>query len=564
MVRFLNKIYDEIESRYKKLKRNILTLLLIMSLVLLSIMAIINYNEYQKTLKKEIVGPLKNLVNKTAHSFDLYLEERLSVIKFVAYAYSFEELSEGKTLKHIFWALTSQYKGFIDLGIIDENGIQVSYVGPYKLKGKNYTKQVWFYETIVKGAYISNVFLGYKKFPHIAIAVKRLKEDGGFWILRATIDTKGFEDIIRSMNLDYSSDAFLINSKGILQTSSKHYGKVLEQVQLPIIPSVVSGSDIVKIKGKKLIIVYTPLKHGDYTLLATRPISLAFKSWYGLKREMLLVFVLGIMGIIIASMKLTDLMVKKIKEADLKREAAFRELQHTQKLSAIGRLAAGVAHEINNPMAIINEKAGLMKDLVESSSDFLYKEKFLHLLNDILKAVERTKTITHRLLGFAKRMDVELEELQVNDVIKEVLGFLEKEATYKNVEIRLQLDENLPKIYSDRGQLQQVFLNLLTNALEAVDEERGLIVITSWQEGPEKVAISIQDNGSGMSKETMEHIFEPFFTTKKGYGTGLGLSITYGIVKKLGGDIHVASKESVGTTFTVFLPLRPKLEKGGS
>lgn len=198
-----------------------------------------------------------------------------------------------------------------------------------------------------------------------------------------------------------------------------------------------------------------------------------------------------------------------------------------------------------------------MKDLLETSGEFEYRERFSTLLDDILKAVDRTKTITHRLLGFAKRMEVRFEELQLNDVVKEVLGFLEKEALYKNVEIRLQLDENLPRISSDRGQLQQVFLNILTNALEAVEEE-GLITITSWQDGPDRVAVSVQDNGRGMSKETMEHIFEPFFTTKREYGTGLGLSITYGIVKKLGGDIHVTSQESVGTTFTVFLPLKSK------
>jgi len=550
---------EAIESRYKKLRRNILLLMLLMSLVPLTIMAVINYNEYRRTLKGEIVEPLRGLTGKAAHSLDLYLDERLSAIRFLAYAYSLEQLSNERNLKHVFWALSSQYKGFIDLGLIDENGIQIGYCGPYKLEGKNYSDQAWFHEAVVRGVYVSDVFLGYRRFPHVAMAVKRLEEDGSFWIVRTTIDTKRFEDVIHSMNLDPSGDAFLVNSKGILQTSSRLYGKVLGECPLVISLSPV-GTQVIEAKGpngEELLVAYAQLSHADYVLLVVRPGASVLRSWYSLKREMLVVFLLGILGIIVASLRLTNVIVKRIEVADIRREAAFRELQHSHKLSSIGKLAAGVAHEINNPMAIINEKAGLMKDLLETSGEFEYREKFSTLLDDILKAVDRTKTITHRLLGFAKRMEVRFEELQLNDVVKEVLGFLEKEALYKNVEIRLQLDENLPRISSDRGQLQQVFLNILTNALEAVEEE-GLITITSWQDGPDRVAVSVQDNGRGMSKETMEHIFEPFFTTKREYGTGLGLSITYGIVKKLGGDIHVASQESVGTTFTVFLPLKSK------
>jgi len=551
--------FEGVEGRYKKLKRNMRIIMLLVSLVPLSIMALINYNEYKRNLKTEILTPLRNLASKAAHSFDLYLEERLSTIRFIAFAHNLKELSEENNLKHIFWALSSQYKGFIDLGVIDENGVQVSYAGPYKLKGKIYAQQTWFQEVIIKGIYVSDVFLGYRKFPHVAIAVLRRREDGSFWILRATLDTKKFEDLIGAVYLGPDSDAFLINKNGILQTPSRYYGNVLEKCSLPV-SLTPTGTQLTKAKGpgnQELIVAYAPIKHAEYIVVALRPVSVLLKSWYTLKGEMFFVLFLGLIGIILAVVRLTDLMVKRIQAADAKREAAFRQLQHSHKLSSIGKLAAGVAHEINNPMAIINEKAGLMRDIVESSENFNQKEKFLELINSILESVDRMKNITHRLLGFAKRIEVQFEELNINDVIKEVLGFLEKEALYRNIEIRLQLDVNLPRIYSDRGQLQQVFLNILTNSIEAVQED-GLIIITTWQEGAEKIGISIQDNGCGMSKETLEHIFEPFFTTKKGYGTGLGLSITYGIIKKLGGDIYVTSKESVGTTFTLFFPIKPK------
>jgi two-component system NtrC family sensor kinase len=228
-------------------------------------------------------------------------------------------------------------------------------------------------------------------------------------------------------------------------------------------------------------------------------------------------------------------------------------VQYSSKLATIGRLAAGVAHEINNPMAIINEKAGLMRDLIGLDPEFPEREKLLPLTESILNSVDRCRTITHRLLGFARHMDVGREDTDLNYVVREVVGFLEREAFHRSVEVKLELEEELPMIPSDEGQLQQVFLNILNNALDAVGEG-GRVVIRSWIRNHESVAVSFEDNGSGMSKETLEHIFDPFYTTKGTYGTGLGLSITYGIVEKLGGTIEVESEQGVGTTFKVYLP----------
>jgi two-component system NtrC family sensor kinase len=235
---------------------------------------------------------------------------------------------------------------------------------------------------------------------------------------------------------------------------------------------------------------------------------------------------------------------------------ASHQMEYSSKLATIGRLAAGVAHEINNPMAIINEQAGLMRDLIDLSPDFPEREKMLRLTESVLSSVDRCRTITHRLLGFARRMDVEMEDIDLNYVVRDVVGFVEKEAFHRSVEVELELDKDLPMIPSDRGQLQQVFLNILNNAFDAVDKG-GRVVIRSGVCGDDRVLVSFEDNGAGMSDETLQHIFDPFFTTKQKYGTGLGLSITYGIVEKLRGSIEVESEEGVGTTFKVYLPRPP-------
>jgi len=548
-------------ERYSSLRRNIIILMIVITIVPLTFMAIINHYQYQTSLKSEIINPIQVLVSKTKHSFELFLEERLSTVRFIASAYSFEELSDTDTLNKIYSILKTEFGGFVDLGLIDSNGIQVDYTGPYShFMGKDYSKQNWFHEVALRGNFISDVFLGYRESPHIAIAVQQITQNGKKWVLRATIDTHKFDNLIESMQLDPQSDAFLINNEGIFQTDSKFYGKALEHCPLSI-PSGTSAVNTIEQTdhlNNEILMVYTGFSKPDYTLVVIKPRSVFLKTWFALESRMYFVFIVSVVGIILFVLRLSSGLVRNIREADEKRESAFRELEHSQKLSSIGRLAAGVAHEINNPLAIINEKAGLIKDLVGHVEDCnSVSERFVALSDSISQTVNRCRTITHRLLGFARRLEAHMEELNLNDVLTEVLGFLGKEALYRKIEVRQNLDPFLALITSDRGQLHQVFLNILTNAFAAV-VDGGQVIISTWPEDDQTVAVSIQDNGCGMSKETLRHIFEPFFTTKKEYGTGLGLPITYGIVNKLGGDLKVHSEEGTGTTFYIYLKIISK------
>ena len=505
--------YDRIDSpdRYRYLRRNIIILMLLVTLVPLTFMAAINYHQYHSSLKNEIINPLHVLANKTRHSFELFLEERLSTVRFIASAYSFDELADERTLNRIFRVLRTEFGGFVDLGLVDNQARMVSYAGPYKLLGKTYSQQSWFHEVQLRGVYISDVFMGYRKFPHIAIAVQQFAKEEKSWVLRATIDTDKLESLIASMGLGPESDAFLVNRESIFQTSSKFYGKVLEPCPFKTLP-MSFGTQIIETvdpNGRDILMTSSRFAEHDYNLVIIKPRSVILRSWYTLKSDMFFVFLISVGLIVLFTLKLSGNLVKNLREADEKRESAFRELEHTHKLSSIGRLAAGVAHEINNPLAIINEKAGLMKDLFSFNEAVPQQTKFLELTDSILKSVDRCKIITHRLLGFARRMEVQVETLDLNDVVVEVIGFLEKEALYKNIDIQLDLGENIPEMSSDRGQLHQVFLNIITNAIASI-EERGFIKIRSWQEDGETLGVSISDNGCGMSEETMRHIFEPF------------------------------------------------------
>ena len=568
--RFFEKLFFLPEGhfaadRYVRLRRSMAVLMFLVTMVPLSIMLIINFHQYQNILKQETVNQLTMLENKTKHSFELFLQERLSAVRYIAHAYTTEELTDENQLKEIFFTMQENFSGFVDIGVIDNKGIQVNYVGPYNLEGKDYSEMTSYRQVRVKGSYISDVFMGYRGFPHLVIAVEKRMRAGRNMVLRASINIETFNEIIASLGLGPEEDAFLLNNQNVLQTPSKFYGQVLEEfpIEFPsrsFQPTLMETTDP---QGRDIFLSYVHFSKLEFVLVFVKLQSKIFKSWYALKGQMIAVFLISLVVIAFIIFQLTGLMVRRMRQADEKREAAIQELEHSQKMSSIGQMAAGVAHEINNPLAIINEKTGLMLDLLQGKPDMAKRDKFMDQCNAIIRSVERARGITYRLLGFARRLETQYEILNVNDVIKDVLGFLDKEAQDRNVNIQLELDPDLERISSDQGQLEQVFLNLLNNSLEAL-KEGGDIVIKTWEEEDGRTAISLGDNGCGMPKEAMKHIFEPFYTTKKGKGTGLGLSITYGIIKKLGGDIKVWSEVGKGTTFTVYLPKKVVAEGGTS
>jgi two-component system NtrC family sensor kinase len=522
----------------------------------LVIMTLINYHQYQEAFHKEMIRPITRLTSNAQRSLEFFLSERSSALTMVIREKSIDELRDQKSLNRLLDNMKRSFGGFVDLGLIDAEGNQISYAGPYQLKGKNYSGQDWFHEVSLQGVHISDVFQGYRRFPHFVIAVKGGADTGDSYILRATFDTEMINEKILDIESHPYSDAFIVNHNGILQTPSRFYGGVLEKLSLPVPPfssraKVIETEDA---KGEPLVIGYAYVARSPFVVMKLSRPGVMQAGWISLRRDLLLFLagsVILVLGVVLWG---TRYMVNRIREVDIKRATIFHKMEYTNKMAAIGRLGAGVAHEINNPLSIISEKAGLLKDLLTLSDSTPPKEKLNELVDSVLRSVDRCSTITHRLLGFAKHMDVQHEKISLEMLIKEVLSFLEKEASYRNIKITFDIPEDLPTIESDRSQLQQVFLNIINNAFAAVSDDKGVIHISVVEDGDERIETSVTDNGTGISAENLDHIFEPFFTTKKGYGTGLGLSITYGIVEKLGGEIKVNSKVGEGTSFTVVLP----------
>ena len=527
------------------------------AIIPLVVMTALNYYQYQEAFHDESIRPVVRFTAIGKLSLEDFLSEHISALSLVILTESPDDLQDSEALHTLLIRLKRSFGGFVDLGLIDRSGIQVSYAGPYDLRGKNYRDHDWFHEVGLRGVHVSEVFLGHRHLPHFVVAVNFDTHAAASFVLRATIDTDEIVRQISALASHPSNDAFLVNREGVLQTPSRFYGEALERCPLPI-PPTSTHAEVLEThdeKGTSLIVGYASIERSPFILmLLSRPGSLQV-GWLSLRRNLVVFLAICIILILAVVFLGSKYMVSRTRQADLRRAVVYHEMEYTNKLAAIGRLAAGVAHEINNPLAIIGEKAGLHKDLLTLSAELPPTEKMVELLNAVLESVERCGAITHRLLGFAKHMDTRHEEIDLEILLKGVLGFLEKEAGYRNLRVLFDVEDGVQTIQSDRGQLQQVFVNIVNNAFAAV-EDGGLIQISIAGAARDRVSVSISDDGVGIPAEDLVHIFEPFFSTKKGAGTGLGLSITHGIVQKLGGQIEVTSRPGEGTRFTVTLPVR--------
>jgi len=514
--------------------------------------AMLGYSNYKDLLQKDEHIQLKWQLDGSVRAIEQMVDSLESVVQFAARRDRYTELTTDSNLRELFERLHRQYPFFADLGVIDQGGIQQAYYGPYDLQGTDYSDESWFKAVYDQGLHISRVYKGYRNVPHFAIAVSNYDpKTRQTWVLRATIDARTLQRFVDTIKTNASDDLFLVDDEGVLQTQSDYYGNVLGRSGVEVREGLWSDPSP---EEETVLYGIGNINATPWSLVIMKKGYITQDDWRSFRSRLLLIFFICMGLSVLTIYLLVGLLTSLIRKADEIQIGMMQEAEHTDKLASIGRLAAGVAHEINNPLAIINQKTGLIDDLLQISADFDQRETIRLNLKSIDASIERCKAITHRLLGFARRTDVLYEELNINDIIREVLQFLENAMLYSRIKLELQLSDDLPPIYSDRIQLQQIFLNVINNAIDAIGKDGAITIITNPIAG--EVRVVVQDNGVGIAEELLPHIFEPFFTTKEtGKGTGLGLSITYGLIKKLGGDITVRSNVGKGTAFTITLPI---------
>jgi two-component system NtrC family sensor kinase len=240
---------------------------------------------------------------------------------------------------------------------------------------------------------------------------------------------------------------------------------------------------------------------------------------------------------------------ERVAQRTLENQQMQAQLARSEKLSSLGQMAAGIAHEINNPMTGIL----LYANLIAENKDFP-----LTLKDDvdiIIRETERCAAIVKQLLDFSRGTKPEHHWSSLNEIIEKALSLLEQQLLLRNVIIERNFDNNIPEVFVDPWQLEQVFINIVLNAGQAIKDAGSIRISTRITPDKRFALTEVADTGCGISKETLDRIFDPFFTTKEDGGTGLGLSVSYGIIKNHGGDINVTSEVGKGATMSVKLPL---------
>lgn len=507
--------------------------------------------------EREIHLRTVRLASNAKRTIAFFFEERKAALDFIVRSNSFEQLNDKRQLTNILESLQGSMGGFTDIGIIDASGKQIQYVGPFALQDIDYSSEEWFIELRKRNLYISEVFLGFRQIPHVIIAVKHTLPNGLFYILRATLETERFNQMLSDIRLRGSEDALLINKEGTLQTPSRSHGNLSDKIKLPV-PEYSELTEVLEATDshhRKIVIGYAYIPETPFIFMLTEEKSALMQPWRTTQHIIIFFIAFSILVILVVVYLIATHLINQIFIADLKRVQTLHEVEQSSKLASIGRLAAGVAHEINNPLAIINEKAGLIKDIFSFKEEYKHDTKIQGLIDSILASVERCGNITKRLLGFARHLDVSIQTVDIRAVIEDVLGFLVKEAEYRSISIHLDIEENIPQFETDRGKVQQILLNLVNNAFAAM-QDNGRLEIKIRRTENNFVSISVKDNGTGIPEADLKRIFEPFFSTKtKSGGTGLGLSITYGLIQELKGKLNVMSTFGKGSEFIITLPL---------
>src|SRR5579862_2658321 len=263
-------------------------------------------------------------------------------------------------------------------------------------------------------------------------------------------------------------------------------------------------------------------------------------------------YLVGASAVIASTLFSSSYLASTIMEGLRRKDEEMRRfnerLLQTEKLAAIGQLAAGIAHELNTPLASIAGYAEELGEIVRGADG-----KVVQYTDDIRSQTERCKAITQSLLNFARKSEIRVQAVDVNAVVREAIDYLRFKKRAPELRIETDLGE-VPKVQADPGQLLQVFLSILINAADAI-QGGGRISVRS--RAGKEVQVVVTDTGAGIPDENLKKVFEPFFTTKDpGQGTGLGLSLSYGIVKQMGGSIDLKSKVGEGTEVTIALPVQ--------
>jgi two-component system NtrC family sensor kinase len=569
------------QKKYGVLKRNFIFLFLVLSLVPLFTVSIISYFSFKNSLHDTISTHIFEIAKNKGIALQKWLFERHTdaevfaqsptVVESVAAIINLKNdlLTKEKyslIAKKYIQLVKNKYDSYDEIFILDENGQML--ITTERMENIKVNRD-YFHEAINGKTYNTNLFLStltHRPTMVVAAPIKNSKEQIiGVLVERIKLDA--INKLMRDIEIGKTGESYLVNKEGYFLTESKfEAGYTLKKkISTKGTQECKKGKsgvgEYIDYRDKKVLGAYFWIPEMEWSLMVEQDRSEAFQEIQHLKNIIFIIGLITIIVIVVFTLLASEKIVRILKRYDQQFKKQQKQVMRAERLAAIGQLAAGVAHEINNPLGGISNCLKLISTKINKPNpkpkDFKDSIKYLRTSEQELNRCIR---IIRNFLSFSKRPNLNPVVTNINTVISELIALIEPQAKVQNIMISKELKSDLPQLMVDAQQLHQALMNIILNSLEAMPQGGKLKVRSGYDQKDEAVKIEITDTGYGIPEENLPYLFEPFFSFRpEGKGTGLGLSIVYEVIDEHNGSIELESEVGKGTTFTVKLPIHKEI-----
>jgi two-component system, NtrC family, sensor kinase len=537
---------------FRRLWNTIVVALIGAAFIPLIVIGAVMYHYAASSLQDITLQALEMEVRHHQKTMDRFLAERVGELTRIAASADLPQPTSTADTEVILSTLAGGTAGFIGLGVMDDQGRPLAHAGPVGQIGQDSAKPEWFEAVMANHIHVGDVFYNSGLLPYFTIAVKHV--DGSrVRIWHAAVQAGYYDNLLGDFTANGDGFSFLVNAKGLLQTRPPGPGQWMGPSDVPV-PERFDGVRIVRHDGRMRAMGW--LENAAWLSVVEVNDHSLFKQIGRIRNVGIFVFVMGGILIVFTALLTTNHLVGRLEAKRSSLQLMGHHLRRTNKMALSLLLHKGYLQEINEALANIDSTAVLIAEQAPKTIEtHPLRDDLNENLGQIRAEILRSRNSIHKLIDLSRPTVPIITDININTVLDGLIDQFQREILFKNIRVQKHFQEPAPVIRGDPSQLEQVVQNLLFNALDAMGTG-GEITLKTRMQG-DFVHITVADNGPGIAPEVMQKLFEPPFTTRPGH-LGLGLAICREILKKMGGDLDIASQPGKGAVFTVLYPVRFK------